>query len=846
MYVSRLVLLVLFLISWSSNGPVYASVPIPRTSAQAKSIPSSKPGASVPKLLLGVFPQRLSQATPKPPPNPPKPPPAKPSTNTVVLIKEIKIVGLQRLKPQQARRWIFSQEQEVFSKKKLAKDVARLQRTGYFRGVRTRVSVKNGWATITFMFQEHIGRIRAIYFYGSQNFTQAQLYSFISMRPGMSFNRRALERDARQVINAYHNLGYFKVKVTVQGRWTGQTLLLWFVIQENAVAKIRRVILRGNRSIPSEKLLSVLDSKAYTIGNILGQRGFFHPSFVARDLYFLRNYYFDRGYIQNKITGPQVYASRDKEWVTLTYNIIEGPQYRYGDIQIFGDLIRPRTQLRKLLRLKTGDVFNRTGLYRQNIVPLLRFYRDQGYAYARIQTLPQIEVKKRTVSLQFQVNKGPLVRVERIEIQGNTTTTDFVIRRRILIKEGDLFSETKLLRSQAFLFGSGFFQATDPQRGIKVVKIRGTKPNRLILRFIVKEKSTWIYNIGFSFLNPFGFIFTGRLGKSNLFGRGQTLVGSGAISTTLRLWQVNLTFFDPHVADTDLSLYLGGYVTHRDSSSSVSAGFLRDSVGANLSLGHHLGVRTVRASLAYRIAYLNLSPAGGQTFNVPIANYFTQQLSSSFKLRVSWDTRNTAIGTSKGFQIYGTYEFAHPYFGSDYTLHRVEGGARFYFKLPLNSIFKFAVTAGWSYSPDANGVPPFERYPLDGSYFLLRGFEPNSVGPLRTIPSSGEASFQKAGLMWGGNKKFLFNMEWIIPIWNALKLGGVLFFDAGNAFDDNEFMFQDLRNDFLPIGLFMNVGFGFRWVLPGVGVARFEFGIPLTRRPTDPIVFFNFLVGESF
>lgn len=763
-----------------------------------------------------------------------------------MLIRAIQLKGLQRVQPQQARRWIFSQEQESFSRKKLQKDINRLKRTGYFRDVRASVSIKNGWAIITFVFQEHIGQIRAIYFYGSRNFTQAQLYSMITMRPGMNFNRRALEQDARRLINSYHSIGYFQVKVTVQGRWTGQTLLLWFVIQENDVAKIRRVILRGNEKVPSSELLPLLDSRPHTIGSFLGQRGFFHPSFVARDLYFLRNYYFDHGYIQNKISGPQVYASRDKKWATITYSIAEGPQFLYGDIQIFGDLIRPKAKLRKMLKIKTGDVFNRTALYRDNILRLLRFYRDEGYAYVRVQTLPQIEVTKRRVSLQFQINKGPLVRVERIEIEGNTITSDYVIRRRILLKEGDLYSETKLLQSKGLILGSGYFDRTDAQTGIKVAVRKGSKPNRLILKFIVKEKSTWIYNIGFSYLSVFGFIFTGRLGKSNLFGRGQTLVGSGAISTTLRLWQVNLTFFDPHVADTDLSLYLGGYVSHRDSSSSVSAGFLRDAVGANFSLGHHLGIRQVRMSLAYRIAYLNLSPAGGQTFNVPVAGYFSTQLSSSLKLRLSWDTRNTSIGTSKGFQLFASYEHAAPYFGADYTLHRVEGGARFYFSLPLRSVFKFAVTAGWSYSPDANGVPPFERYPLDGSFFLLRGFEPNSVGPIRTIPSGGEPSFKKSGLMWGGNKKFLFNAEWIVPLWDALKLSGVLFFDAGNAFDENEFMFQDLRNEFLPFGLFLNVGFGIRWVLPGVGVARFEFGIPLTRRPSDAVVFFNFLVGESF
>lgn len=798
----------------------------------------------IPLLVVDGHPDRVvAQTPPKSRIAPPRSPLLQ---KTEVLIREIRIQGLQRLKPEEARRWIFSQEQEVFSQKRLNKDIERLRRTGYFRQVDARVRVQQGWAIITFFLQEHLGTIRAIYFVGSQNYNQEQLYSLIQMRPGMPFQRQSLEQDAREVIKAYHNLGYFRVKVTVQGRWLGQSLLLWFVIQENEPARIRRVLLHGNRHVPSSVLLPLLDSRAHSISANLAQRGFFHPSFVARDLYFLRNYYFDHGRIQSQVSGPMIHVSRDKHWVTLVYQIVEGPVFHYGDIQLFGDLIRSRQELRKIITVQTGQVFNRTQLYSGNIVPMLRFYRDQGYAFVQMQTLPNIDPISRQVHLQFRITKGPLVRVERIEIMGNEISRDRIIRRRILIKEGDLYSETKLTRSRAYILGSGFFENTDPQQGIKVEVQRGSQPDRVILRFFVKEKSTWLYNFGFSYLSVYGFIFSGRLGKTNLFGNGQTLVGTGLISTTLRLWQVALNFYDPHLVDTDLSLFLSGFISHQDSTSSISSGFLRDSIGANISLAYPLGIPSVQLGLTYRIAHFRLSPAGTNEFTVPISGYYTRHLSSGFTLRLSWDTRDSQVGTAKGWQLYASYEHVAPYFGADYTLHRWEAGARFYFRLPLQSILKFAATAGWSISPDANGVPPFERYPLDGSFFLLRGFEPNSVGPLRRVPASADPAFRRGSIMWGGTKKFLFNAEWILPLWNALQLGGVLFFDAGNAFDDNEWPFQDLRNPNLPLGLFMNLGIGIRWTLPGVGVARFEFGIPLTKRTNDPTVFFNFLVGESF
>lgn len=632
---------------------------------------------------------------------------------------------------------------------------------------------------------------------------------------------------------------------------------VWFVIAENKPAQIKRVDFWGNKRYPTSVLRKLLFSQPPTIQASVQGRGFYHPSFVANDLYVLRNFYYDRGYLQSRISGPKVHVDRRRKTAILVYKIVEGPVFRFGRINIEGDYLIPLAKLKKKLTFRTGDVFNRSQLYR-NQVMLKRMYQDAGYYYTRIQVVPKV-TGDRKVHLQIYLVKGPSVYVERIELVGNTHTVDFVVRRRIFLKEGGLFSATKLLRSRLFLLGSGFFERTDARQGIKTVIRRGSADNKIIIRFMLKEKkgllpfTRFIPNFGFSFLPLDGAVFTLQLAQNNFLGLGQTLrLGGVWAPFSGRLWNIFFNLYDPHIFDTDFAFFVSGSVYHRDNSSPVNAGFLNDSLRGSIGFSHPLGLPRLRLSVNYRISRVRLSATGRQELQVPIANYYSTRTSGSLFLQLRWDTRNRSVNPTKGFTLYGSYEHAAPYFGGDYSLHRLEAGGRLFVPLFWKVVLKFAATTGWSFSQDADGVLPFERFPLDGSFFLVRGYLPFSIGPQRNIPSRSEPDFTRGRLNWGGTKKFVFNTELDIPLvisWLKLPqiaFSFVVFFDAGNVFDDYEFMFQDTRNQGLPLGLFMNLGFGFRWTLPNVGVMRFEWGIPLSPRAGDPAILFNFQVGEAF
>ncbi|MEM1009449.1 MAG: BamA/TamA family outer membrane protein, partial [Myxococcota bacterium] len=258
--------------------------------------------------------------------------------------------------------------------------------------------------------------------------------------------------------------------------------------------------------------------------------------------------------------------------------------------------------------------------------------------------------------------------------------------------------------------------------------------------------------------------------------------------------------------------------------------------------------------LTYKLENIRIFASGNsQNSGIRLKGFFSgvdgPTITSSLRLSLRFDQRNNRMfPTSGNFQSLSV-EHADWYLGSDNRFTRLSFNSRWYFGLPFFGkdflpVLRFNLNLGWIVSPAARGVPSFERYRIGGLQ-TIRGFAPFSIGPTRNIGSESEGSFAIQPLNWGGSKQVIFNAEIEIPLVPSVGLKGVLFFDAGNAYDDTELMFQDRRYPNLPLGLFMSAGFGIRWLSP-IGPLRFEFGLPITRRPGDQAILFEFGIGNAF
>jgi outer membrane protein insertion porin family len=455
-------------------------------------------------------------------------------------------------------------------------------------------------------------------------------------------------------------------------------------------------------------------------------------------------------------------------------------------------------------------------------------YMDIGYANASVGSRNKMDRERRIVDFTYVVQKGNPTFIRNIEIAGNGTTRDKVIRRELKIAEGDLFNHSLIRRSEASIFRLGYFkEAKITRRPVdrSRVAMDVTDADFVDLLVTVEEQDTGALQVGAGFSSLESFIFQGRLSKNNFLGRGQTFSLQAMISSLRQIYMVS--FVEPHFFDTNWTFSFDLY-----NMLTVFEEFSTDSIGGNLSFGY----RFLEDYLVFGTYKLEdkTTDLGGRTgfTTVPIDRYKLDGLTSSLKLSFAWDTRNNRLVPTKGWYNTVSYEWASPYLGSETDYHRVLLNSRWYVPLVWDTILRLNGTLGWV-SPSA---PLFERF-FVGGIFSVRGFQRNSLSPTASVASSIDPGGPLTAFHVGGNKQLIFNVELEIPIVKAMRIMGVIFFDAGNAFaDDRPISFKNLRT---------SMGFGFRW-WSQMGPLRFEWGFPLSpHKDEDPMVF-EFTIGSAF
>jgi outer membrane protein insertion porin family len=443
--------------------------------------------------------------------------------------------------------------------------------------------------------------------------------------------------------------------------------------------------------------------------------------------------------------------------VSVTVN--EGQEFRVGALDVAGDSTVDIDALRSLLRLKEGEIFNRSYLT-EDVAALTQHYTDRGFYFANVSPLSNLSKADQTVDVIFQVRKGPLYFIRNVNIEGNTVTVDPVIRREIPIVEGELYSQREILIAKARVRSLGFFEEVDFQ-------VDPTdEPDQIDLDVKVVERPTGSFTFGAGYSSQDSFVATGSLSQDNLFGRGYAVRLSADIGSQTQRFFLNAN--DPYFLGTDFSL--GVTVFSRNVN---FEDFEQDQMGADLFLGHAL-TEDNRARGYARYSWASRSI--DEDSNAPAASVILRELlqdeltSSLIGLSVSADTRNDRLSPTSGYTAAASLEFAGLGFFSQFL--RVEARGAWYlgapwwllddstfvvsgrvgYALPFNSIsdYDFPTDADGNLFPvisTADGnllplqaidtdikLPLSERYYLGGlGEYQLRGFEARSVGPRRAI-----------------------------------------------------------------------------------------------------------------
>jgi outer membrane protein insertion porin family len=788
-------------------------------------------------------------------------------------IAAIEIAGNRRVARDDVISYLREKVGHLFKVENLTGDVHALWDSGFFEDVQVDLSNSDRGVTLRFILRER-PNIKEIQYEGNSEIENDKLGEVIEIKPNTILSLPAVRRTVQKIKDAYSEKGFFLAEVAYDILPQRENeVIVKFRITEHQPVTVRRIVFIGNEHVSDEELRDVIQT-----GNggffAFGSGGPYRQDVFERDVLMMSALYYDKGYLSVQIGTPRVMLTQDRAGIDVAVAIHEGPRYKIRQLRVYerdadGREVAPlggRQALQEMVSARSGDYFNRAQLIK-DLQAVRTLYRDAGYANVEAEPETELDPVHEQVDIVVPIKRGPEVSIERIEVKGNSKTRDKVIRREMEIQEGQLFSETRLETSKRRITALGFFDRVD------VSTERGSAPDKLIIYVEVGEKPTGTFQIGAGFSSIESFIATAQIQQANLFGNGQALALQAQVSSLRQL--VTLRFFEPYFLDSDWNASLEAYDTLY-----IFPNFARRSVGDALTFGYALAQPWLRLSLTATTEWDSVDTSNSTSFlglgtpgfasvfqQLPLANLFNSGRVFSIRPTLTYDTRDNRLFPSSGIFLQLSSELAAKAFGSEFNYLRNRFTGRFYYPLGGSSpgqpgsgfVLKLNTELGLITSPDSQGVPIFQRYFL-GGILDIRGFYLRSIGPRLPLTATLDPNSPPIpnGANVGGNLEAYENLELEFPIIDKVGIRGVVFFDAGNAWNtEDQFCKTTPAPQFSrtvqpcftfpeSIGyLRTSTGFGVRWFSP-LGPLRFEWGFPLAPLPYEKSSDFEFTIGNFF
>ena len=723
-----------------------------------------------------------------------------------IRVSDVQIEGIIRVENSVVLAEISIEPGDLVSPEDIDRAMQNIFKLGYFDDISAEMTEVQGAKILTFVVHE-LPLIRKIEFSGNDKLKEEKLRPLLTMRTPSIYNRSKIEASVLQIKNLYIEDGYYaaKIKPDLQVDDKNEATLIFDIVEGKKVL-IQSISFIGNTEFDKDELIDKMETKERWFLSWMTDRGIYNKDTMLLDVERIKAAYHDEGYQYVKVRQPQVTLIDDNKYLEVVIEIDPGIQYRVGKVMVSGDLMHSQEKMLRLVRLKPGDIFS-TAELRDTILRLTDIYADNGYAYANVTPLTARVKNQQLIDLNLEVEQGPRVFVERIEITGNTKTRDKVIRREIPILEGDLSRSRGVKEAKRRIRNLGFFD------DVTVTNKPGSDEAKTILGVAVTERPTGTFSIGLGYSSVDSVMAQGSISQENLFGYGLRLSLSGAVGSKSTTYSLGLT--DPHFLDTDWTLGGTLYNDEREYSD-----YDEDRIGGTIRAGHPIG-RKSKLYLTYRYEEQEVSNISRDLTDTIQEEAGTSTL-SSLMAQIIRNSTDFYEDPSRGGVTKLSTEFA----GLGGTEHFLKSIAdhRHFFPLPFGgTVFSIHGEIGHVTSTNSDDVSITEKFFL-GGIRTIRGFNHREVGP------------REDGDYVGGTKMGYFNFEFLFPIYKSLGLKGVLFYDTGNVWTEDQNYFSSMRN---------SAGFGIRWRSP-MGPLRFEWGYNLSPRDYEDDSVFEFTIGKAF
>ena len=730
-------------------------------------------------------------------------------------ITQIDVVGARKVEEATVRFKLKSRVGDPYSPEVVREDIKALYSLGFFEDIVVQADIFEGGLKLAFILHEKPS-IQSIKIEGNRKLATDKIKGKIDVVEGAIIPPGALGKNAEKIRLFYEEEGYYQAQVDGrEERISPQEVAITFSIVEGDKFDVGEIRIVGNQALKEKEIKSRLQTSElylFFFGGTLKREE------LRRDLDRIRAYYLDNGFLDIAVDEPEVQVDAERKKLRIIVRVQEGPQYRIGDLTIKGNSLLSEAEVRRGIKSWAGGIFSRETL-QGDVVAVTDRYAERGYLFADVAPVTDIRRPENLVNVSLEIVEGRQAYISRIEITGNVRTRDKVIRRELRMVEGDVFSSGLLQQSRRNLQNLGYFE------DVKVDTKRAGAEDRVDLTVDVKEKPTGAFTIGGGFSSVDGPIAVASISQNNLFGYGKRASLAGQIGTKAN--RFNVLYSDPHFLDTDFLVEVQGF--KNDTEFRDTQGFNQDTLGGSLSLGHML-VEDIFGSVTYTYQRVHITDvADTAPFLVKRQAEESGGVSntSSLSFALVRDTRDSYTEPTRGLRARAVFEYAGGILDADSNFTKVSLELSQYWPLWWKIVghLRGSIAYGDSFGSTPN-LPVQERYFL-GGINTIRGFRNFTISP--KDPAGGDG-------LTGGNKAYFINAEILFPLYEPLRMRGLVFYDVGNAFDERTGFKWDVKQ---------GAGIGIRFVSP-IGAIRLEWGFNLSPQPGERKQVLHFTAGVAF
>jgi len=742
------------------------------------------------------------------------------------VIKDIRVEGIQRTEAGTVFSYMPVREGETFTEDKSVAIIKALYATGIFKDVKLE---KDG--NVLVVIVEERPAIAKVDFNGTHEFEKDMLIKAlkdIGVGEAKTFDKASTDRAEQELKRQYLGRGLYGVKITTTVTPLERNRVsITFDVDEGEIARIKGINIVGNKAFGDKELREQLALNTGGWFSWYTKSDQYSKTKLNGDIEALKSFYLDQGYIEMNVDSTQVSITPDKKDIYITINITEGEKYKVSDIKFEGEMFGREAELRQLVLLQRGKTYSGRDLTATNKLITDRL-GNFGFAFANVNANPEIDREKREVAFTFFVDPGKRAYVRHINISGNTTTRDEVIRREFRQFESSWYDANKIKLSRDRVDRTGYFKDVT----VDTPEAQGTS-DQVDINLTVVERPTGNFQIGGSFSQAEKFTFNAAIQQANFAGSGNTVgieLNTSKYSRTLAFSHTNPYFTDDGVSRS-YELYLrtfrppavnSGLYTIKQTGGRISFGVPfseQDTVFFGIGL-EKSNVETDESSPLYFRQYVR--DLGGPVDGIGSVNAYSVPLTAAW----ARDSRDSALTPTMGHMQRVNLEVdavgESKYWRAVYETQ--------WFK-PLTKKITLALKGEIDYGRGFGG----KRYPVFKNFYAggigsVRGYQSSSLGVID--PARGDAL--------GGASRMIGSAELQLPFPGqgqdrSLRWFG--FLDGGQVYPEAAKMrLSEMR---------FSTGLGLSWISP-VGPLKLSYAYPLNQKFGDRLERFQFQMGTGF